>query len=78
MYYRRSQEYCADNCDYEIPAGVPVGMTSVLVHLNPDLFPQPTAFKPERWLNSKGERDRRLEKYILSFSRGSRQCIGIK
>lgn len=63
---------------WEIPTGTPVGMTAVLVHLNADLFPEPRAFRPERWLDADGKRDRRLEKYILSFSRGSRQCIGIK
>jgi cytochrome P450 len=63
---------------WKIPTGTPVGMTAVLVHLNEDLFPEPLEFRPERWLDEDGKRDPRLEKYILSFSRGSRQCLGIK
>ncbi|GMG50315.1 unnamed protein product [Aspergillus oryzae var. brunneus] len=63
---------------WEIPTGTPVGMTAALVHLNPELFPDPHEFRPERWLDQDGQLHRGLDKYILSFSRGSRQCIGIK
>lgn len=61
-----------------VPPGTPVAMTSVLVHNDARIFPEPEKFQPERWLNADGSRDRTLEKYILSFSRGSRQCLGIK
>ncbi|MCJ1364028.1 hypothetical protein MMC16_003137 [Acarospora aff. strigata] len=61
--------------DWEIPKGTPVGMTSTLIHQNPDLFPQPLEFIPERWLDWK-ERQR-MERYLVPFSRGSRQCAGI-
>jgi len=64
--------------EYLIPPGYSVSMTSVLVHMNPRLFPDPTAFRPERWLDSNGKRQKNLDKYILSFSKGSRQCVGIK
>lgn len=62
----------------EIPPGTPVGMTAALIHNHPDLFPNPDDFCPERWLDSHGQRHHDLDKYLLSFSRGSRQCIGIK
>ena len=64
--------------EYQIPPGTPVGMTSVLIHHNPGLFPDPKTFSPERWLNDKGQRCRELDGYMMSFSKGSRQCIGIK
>ncbi|KAI9795739.1 MAG: hypothetical protein M1833_006832 [Piccolia ochrophora] len=60
--------------DWVIPPGTPVGMSSLLIHDNPDLFPEPRTFKPERWLD--GGR-KRLEKYLLTFSRGTRQCLGM-
>lgn len=41
------------------------------------LFPDPERFEPDRWIRA-SEEGRRLEKYIVSFSKGSRQCIGIK
>jgi cytochrome P450 len=47
-------------------------MTSVLVHLNPRIFPDPHDFIPERWIENP-----RLSKYLVSFTKGSRQCIGI-
>ena len=62
--------------NWEIPKGTPVGMTSTLIHQNPDIYPQPLEFIPERWLDPiKGQR---MEKYLVPFSRGSRQCAGIK
>ena len=33
---------------WTIPQGTPVGMTSVLMHNNPDIFPDPHRFIPER------------------------------
>jgi cytochrome P450 len=42
------------------------------MHTNERVFPEPFTFNPERWLNNKG-----LEKYLVSFTKGSRQCIGI-
>ena len=58
-----------------IPAGTPVGMSALLVHHHHSIFPSPEKFDPERWLHSSGAR---LDKYLLSFSKGSRQCLGIK
>lgn len=68
------------NCEveYVIPKGTPVGMTATLIHNNKDLFPEPHTFRPERWLDDQGKRHHHLDGYLLSFSKGSRQCIGIK
>ena len=60
--------------EYVIPAGTPVSMTSIFMHENTKYFPDPKAFKPERWLNP-GSRDR-LEKYLVNFSKGTRGCLG--
>lgn len=57
---------------WTIPAGSPVSMSSVLVHQNPDIFPSPHDFKPGRWIDNPG-----LKRYLVSFSRGSRQCLGM-
>lgn len=62
--------------DWEIPKGTPVGMTSLLIHQNPEIFEQPMDFIPERWLDAK-ERQR-LERYLTPFSKGTRHCAGIK
>jgi cytochrome P450 len=58
-----------------IPPGTPVGMTSILMHDNPELFPNPQVFDPDRWL--KNDAERRLGKYLVNFSKGTRSCLGM-
>jgi cytochrome P450 len=67
-----------EKIELPIPPGTAVGMTSVLIHANETLFPNADQFMPERWLTEDSARRTDLDKYMLSFSRGSRQCIGIK
>lgn len=57
---------------WTVPAGTPVSMSSVLVHMNSDIFENPHSFNPERWLAGKN-----LDQYLVAFSSGSRQCIGM-
>jgi cytochrome P450 len=56
----------------------PVGMTSVHIHQNPSIFPDPLAFKPSRWLEKRPPGAPPLDRYLVSFSKGSRQCAGLK
>ncbi|KAK9415508.1 putative Trichodiene oxygenase [Seiridium unicorne] len=64
--------------DQIIPPNVPVGMDAFHMHLNERIFPDPLEFKPERWLgNPKNPvNSKPLSNYLVSFSRGSRVCIG--
>jgi hypothetical protein len=57
-----------------IPGGTIVGMSSVLVHKSPSIFPSPETFNPERWL---GEDAKGLEQWLMSFSKGPRSCLGL-
>jgi cytochrome P450 len=57
-----------------IPAGTPVSMTAIFMHENEKYFPDPKAFKPDRWLNPASRT--RLEKYLVNFSKGTRGCLG--
>jgi cytochrome P450 len=50
---------------WTIPPGTSTGMTGLLIHQNPDIFPDPLEFKPERWVENP-----RLDKYLMSFSKG--------
>lgn len=56
-----------------IPAGTPVSMTSVHVHDDERIFPNHRTFDPDRWLplQTNGVR---LQKYLVSFGKGTRQC----
>ncbi|KAL9130772.1 MAG: hypothetical protein Q9217_001120 [Psora testacea] len=57
----------------------PVGMNTHFMHLNPELFPNPNKFDPERWLRAEAAGEtKKLEKYFNPFGKGSRNCIGLK
>lgn len=63
---------------WQIPAGTPVGSTSVLIHHDENIFPNSKKFLPERWLDEhKQFSGAHLEKYFVSFGTGSRACLGI-
>lgn len=59
---------------YTIPPNTPVGMTSVQLHHDESLFPDSWTFNPDRWLDGK---NKAIDKYMVSFTAGSRQCMGI-
>lgn len=58
--------------EWVIPPGTPVGMTSTLIHQDESIFPDHRAFYPERWIENP-----RLDRFMVSFSKGSRICAGI-
>ena len=51
-------------------------MTSIFIHDNPTIFPEPKEFRPERWLKGDSTKER-LDKYLVNFSKGTRACLGI-
>ncbi|TGZ79934.1 cytochrome P450 [Ascodesmis nigricans] len=57
-----------------IPGGTIVSVSQYLIHRNTAVFPDPELFRPERWLSADS---RSLEKHVIAFSRGPRQCIGM-
>lgn len=59
-----------------IPRGTPVSQTFRDVLLDPEIFPEPREFDPDRYLRA-AEKGKRLDKYLVSFSRGGRSCAGI-
>ncbi|KAL8660598.1 MAG: hypothetical protein Q9202_006407 [Teloschistes flavicans] len=64
--------------NWEIPAGTIVSMTPIFLHVDPDIFPDPHSFLPERWLGLNESERQRLEHYFVPYSKGSRQCSGLK
>jgi len=60
--------------DWVIPPGTAISMSTVLIHHDESIFPDSKEFKPERWLDGG---DKRLDKYMTSFSAGTRGCLGI-
>ncbi|RKP28056.1 cytochrome P450 [Syncephalis pseudoplumigaleata] len=62
---------------YYLPAGTLVYSSIQTMHLNPEVFPDPTAFKPERWLTSPDQLEI-MKRHWVTFSVGPRACIGRK
>ena len=58
---------------YLIPAGTPLSTTTLCVHTNEDIFPDPWRFDPERWLGPGREQ---CLKHQLGFGKGARKCLG--
>ena len=52
-----------------------VSISNIFVHWNDEIFPDPHAFKPERWL---GKDEESLDMWLVSFSKGPRSCLGTK
>ncbi|KAK5119639.1 hypothetical protein LTR85_007468 [Meristemomyces frigidus] len=61
---------------WAIPRGTPISMSFQDVLFDPAIFPSPRKFDPDRWLRA-AERGERLDKYLVSFAKGSRSCVGI-
>ncbi|KAF2851805.1 cytochrome P450 [Plenodomus tracheiphilus IPT5] len=58
-----------------IPVGTTIGMSAYSMHFNEDLWgPDARRFVPERWLTGEAKH---LDKYMVTFSKGARQCLGI-
>ncbi|EZF31894.1 hypothetical protein H109_06752 [Trichophyton interdigitale MR816] len=72
---RKSPRGVIEYGKYDIPPGTPVGMSSVIMHHSEEIFPDSYNFVPERWLDL--EERKYLEKYMVSFSSGSRRCLGM-
>lgn len=51
-------------------------MSSYLLHMDPEVFPNPDAFDPERWLEASDLDDGSMHRYFVPFSLGSRACLG--
>ncbi len=57
---------------WELPAGVHVAPCIYLTHRRPDLYADPTAFRPDRWLG-----DGAPDSYAwIPFGGGVRRCVG--
>src|SRR5881394_731252 len=56
---------------YAVPAETPVTMSILLVHHREDLYPDPFAFRPERW---EGRKPKTYE--WIPFGGGIRRCLG--
>jgi cytochrome P450 len=61
----------ASGKEWVIEPSTPTSMTALDNNMNADIFPDPYKFEPERFIENP-----RLERYVLTFSRGTRICLG--
>lgn len=61
---------------YQIPGGITVASSAYTLHRNPELFPEPNEWKPERWLDADGDTIDRMRKSFWVFGSGGRMCLG--
>ncbi|CCG84027.1 protein of unknown function [Taphrina deformans PYCC 5710] len=55
-----------------VPQGTRVGVQCYSMHREPSTFPEPEAYKPERWENA----TKSMSDHMWAFSSGSRSCVG--
>lgn len=71
---RRTPPDGAQILDHWIPGDTSVSMTIYSAHRDPEIFPNPESFLPERWMDP--EERKRMEPYFIPFTTGARGCIG--
>ena len=62
-------------CGQQIPPGTIITSGAYVHHRNPKAFEDPNTFRPERWLQGSAVE---MDKNLVTFSRGSRTCTGMK
>lgn len=53
-----------------------MGMSAFLMHSNAEVYDRPEKFIPERWMGDNVTPA--MLKSFVPFSKGSRQCLGLK
>ena len=56
---------------YDLPAGISIAVSIIMIHNDPELYPEPERFRPERFLERKHGPSEHLP-----FGGGYRRCIG--
>ncbi|MER5215130.1 cytochrome P450 [Streptomyces sp. NPDC002838] len=59
--------------DYSLPAGTNVVFSSYLLHRDPECYPDPHRFDPDRWLSI---RPSKVDASYIPFGIGSKGCVG--
>ncbi|KAG1736247.1 cytochrome P450 [Suillus lakei] len=72
LAHRTTKDVIWEN--YYIPAGTTVFGSHWSISRDPDIYPEPYAFKPQRWINDKGGLRDDLKFFVYGF--GRRVCPG--
>lgn len=73
--FRLAPEEALRYGDYDIPPNTAVAISTLAVHGDPNIFPDPWSFRPDRWL---GPEAKERKKYHIAFgAKGPRACLGM-
>jgi len=66
--------------NYKIEKGTPIMLNFYLNHINPEYFPDPYKFDPERFMDKSASNPNQINNsgVYLPFSAGKRQCLGMR
>lgn len=73
-----TKTYRVPDTDLIIERGIPIIISSFGLHRDPEIFDEPLAFKPERFLNSSTGEGKAVGLFYLPFGDGPRICIGMR
>ncbi|KAL2004676.1 hypothetical protein VTN00DRAFT_3204 [Thermoascus crustaceus] len=59
-----------------IPPGVRVQAQGFTIHKNPEIFPDPESWKPERWLYASPTQLSEMKRWFWAWGSGGSMCIG--
>ena len=63
--------------DYRnIPPRIRVSAQAYSLHRNPEVFPDPEGWKPERWLEASQEERSEMMRWFWAFGSGANMCLG--
>ncbi|KAF0304137.1 Cytochrome P450 3A31 [Amphibalanus amphitrite] len=71
-----AKEYTLPDTDIQIPAGTLVYMPVFAMHRDPELYPDPLQFDPDRFLPE--EKEKRHPCAYIPFGNGPRNCIAMR
>ena len=59
-----------------MPPGIRVSAQAYSLHRNPEVFPDPERWKPERWLETSQEKRGEMIRWFWAFGSGANMCLG--
>lgn len=61
---------------HNIPPGTRVSAQAYSLHRNPDVFPNPESWKPERWIEASADERNEMLRWFWAFGSGANMCLG--
>lgn len=76
QFRRTPAEGCSLAGYDNIPGGVRVSCLAYSLHRNPEVFPEPLEWRPERWLHATPDQLKEMRHWFWAWGSGGNMCIG--